>query len=236
MAWPWAGPRRRVRRISRSSVPCSSSIRSLSVVRSSRVDILGGRYPRSPRMSRRVGAVRLTGVGDRPATTRRGSQQLPCGRGGVALGSRTHEQAGGVLPMMNRKRGLTGVVSLAGAALASSVLLAMSGSSAKSQPKANWLTDGGDPQRTSWQRNESLISPATAKNMKLVWKLHLDNESRQLHNLFPPLIVSDVHTPQGPRQIGVVAGVSDNIYGIDLDSGKQLWKRHFRSEEHTSEL
>ena len=65
--------------------------------------------------------------------------------------------------------------------------------------------------------------------MKLVWKLQLDNKSRQLHNLFPPMIVSDVQTPQGPKQIGVVAGVSDNVYGIDLDTGKQLWKRTFDS-------
>ena len=58
--------------------------------------------------------------------------------------------------------------------------------------KANWLTDGYDPQRTSWQRNETLISPATLKDMRLVWKLQLDNQPRQLHNLYPPLIVSDV--------------------------------------------
>jgi len=123
------------------------------------------------------------------------------------------------------------MAALAGAAgLTMAVMLAWTaGTSAKAPPKANWLTDGADPQRTSWQRNETLISPATAKNMKLVWKLQLDNEPRQLHNLFPPLIVSDVQTPQGPRQIGVVAGVSDNIYGVDLESGKQLWKRHFDS-------
>lgn len=121
---------------------------------------------------------------------------------------------------------------LAGAAGALGLLLAWTagtGASGKGQPKANWLMDAGDPQRTSWQRHETAISPATAKNMKLAWKLQLDNEPRQLHNLFPPLIVSDVPTPQGPKQIGVVAGVSDNIYGIDLDTGKQLWKRHFDS-------
>ena len=35
--------------------------------------------------------------------------------------------------------------------------------------------------------------------MKLLWKLQLDNEPRQLHNLFPPLIVSDVQTAAGPE-------------------------------------
>ena len=27
--------------------------------------------------------------------------------------------------------------------------------------KARWLTDGGDVQRTSWQRNETLINPSS---------------------------------------------------------------------------
>ena len=93
--------------------------------------------------------------------------------------------------------------------------------------RANWLTDGGDTQRTSWQRDERLISPTTVKGMRLIWKLQLDNEPRQLHSLFPPLIVGEVRTPAGVKQIGVVAGVSDNVYGIDLDTGTQLWKRHF---------
>jgi outer membrane protein assembly factor BamB len=95
--------------------------------------------------------------------------------------------------------------------------------------KANWLTDGGDPQRTAWQRNETIISKDSVRNMKLAWKLQLDNQPRQMHNLFPPLIVSDVSTADGPKEIAVVAGVSDNIYGIDVATGRQLWKRKFDS-------
>ena len=67
--------------------------------------------------------------------------------------------------------------------------------------KANWLTDGGDNQRTAWQKNETLITKDSVKNMKLLWKLQLDNQPRQMHNLFPPLIVSDVTTAQGPKDI-----------------------------------
>ena len=69
---------------------------------------------------------------------------------------------------------------------------------AQAPRKANWLTDGGDTQRTSWQRHETLLSPSSVKHMRLVWKLQLDNEPRQLHNLFPPLVVSDVATAGGP--------------------------------------
>jgi hypothetical protein len=120
---------------------------------------------------------------------------------------------------------------LAGAVIALIATVAWSASTGAQQrpAKANWLTDGGDPQRTSWQKHETLISPATARHMKLLWTLQLDSEPRQLHNLFPPLIVSDVKTPQGLRQIGIVAAISDNVFGIDLDTGKQIWKRHFDS-------
>ena len=100
---------------------------------------------------------------------------------------------------------------------------------AQAPKKASWLTDGGNPQRTSWQENETILSPSTVKNMKLLWTVQTDNKPRQMHNLFPPLIVPDVQTGQGVREIAVVAGISDNIYGIDVETGTQIWKRHFDS-------
>ncbi len=127
----------------------------------------------------------------------------------------------------HRRLRTTGTLALA-AALACLCAATPQAQRTRDQPaRASWLTDGGDPQRTSWQRNETLISPASVKEMRLAWKLQLDNEPRQLHSLFPPLIVGEVKTPSGPKQIGVVAGVSDNVYGIDLDTGTQIWKRHF---------
>lgn len=95
--------------------------------------------------------------------------------------------------------------------------------------KANWLMDGGDNARSSWQRQETLISPGSVKDMKLLWTVQTDNRPRQLHNLFPPLIVSDVQTAAGLREIAIVAGISDNIYGIDVEKGSQIWTRHFES-------
>jgi outer membrane protein assembly factor BamB len=100
---------------------------------------------------------------------------------------------------------------------------------AKGAGKANWLTDGGDNARTAWQKNETRISTDSVKNMKLLWKLQFDNQPRQMHNLFPPLIVTDVTTAQGPKEVAVVAGVSDNIYGVDVASGTRLWSRKFDS-------
>jgi outer membrane protein assembly factor BamB len=100
---------------------------------------------------------------------------------------------------------------------------------AVAQGPASWLTDGGDSRRTAWQQNETILTTANVKDMKLLWKIKLDNEPRQMHSLFPPLIVGSANTSSGPKQIAVVAGVSDNIYGIDVDKGTLLWKKHFDS-------
>ena len=114
-------------------------------------------------------------------------------------------------------------IATAAAAIASSGILA------QSQRKADWLTDGGDPQRTAWQRQETILTAETVKHMKLLWTLQTDNQSRQMHNLFPPLIAGNVSTAAGSKEIAILAGISDNVYGIDVASGKQIWKRKFDS-------
>src|SRR5262245_51068030 len=91
---------------------------------------------------------------------------------------------------------------------------------------ADWLTDGGDQQRTAWQRDERILTTANAKDMKLLWKIKLDNQPREMHNLLPALVVGRVSTANGPKQIVIVTGVSDNIYAIDADKGELLWKHH----------
>ena len=111
------------------------------------------------------------------------------------------------------------------------VVCAAAGTSAirAQQAPANWLTDGADSRRTAWQQNETISTTGNAKDMKLLWKIKLDNQTRQMHSLFPPLIVGSATTSAGPKQIAVVAGVSDNLFGIDVEKGALLWTRHFDS-------
>jgi outer membrane protein assembly factor BamB len=92
---------------------------------------------------------------------------------------------------------------------------------------ADWPTDGGNPQRTAWQRDETILNKQNVKNMKLLWKIQLDNKPQEMHSLFPPLIAGRVNTPNGPKEIAIQAGSSDNIYAIDVATGKLLWKKHF---------
>src|SRR5882724_8902734 len=92
---------------------------------------------------------------------------------------------------------------------------------------ADWLTDGGNSQRTAWQKDEKILTTTNVKDMKLLWKLKLDNQPRVMHSLFPPLIIERVNTPDGPKQIAIEAGSSDNIYAIDVEKGELIWKKHF---------
>src|SRR5438876_10365737 len=48
-----------------------------------------------------------------------------------------------------------------------------------------------------------------------------------MHSLFPPLIVKNVNRSGCVKQIAIEAGISDNIYAIDVATGQLLWKKHF---------
>jgi outer membrane protein assembly factor BamB len=94
---------------------------------------------------------------------------------------------------------------------------------------ADWLTDGGDIRRTNWQRDEKILTKANVKGLQLLWKRKLDNEQRQMHSLLEPLVIGQVSTPRGLRELVIQAGVSDNVYALDAKTGELVWKRHFDS-------
>ena len=67
--------------------------------------------------------------------------------------------------------------------------------------------------------------------MKLLWKIQVDNEPRQMHSLFPVLVADGVETAEGTKEIALVTGVSDNLYGIDAKTGDLIWKKHFENTD-----
>jgi len=85
---------------------------------------------------------------------------------------------------LNVRRIVVAALMLA-AAIGAGRVLAQQGSG----PLADWLTDGGDPQRTAWQKNERILTVSNVKNLTLRWKYKTDNQPREMHALFPPLIV-----------------------------------------------
>src|SRR5580700_3227257 len=95
---------------------------------------------------------------------------------------------------------------------------------------ANWLSYGGDPQRTGWNPKETDITPENAKSLGLLWKQHLDNQSRELNGLTAPVAVEWLPTDQGMKEIVIVGGASDNLFAMEAATGKLLWKKTFANE------
>ena len=94
----------------------------------------------------------------------------------------------------------------------------------------DFLTEGVDNERTGWVRDEKIFTTSNVKDMTLLWTVKLDSTPRAMHNLFAPLIAERVTTADGPKEIGVVAGVTDDLFGIDVATGKQIWHTHFDNE------
>jgi outer membrane protein assembly factor BamB len=94
----------------------------------------------------------------------------------------------------------------------------------------DWLTDGGDNQRTGWNRNEKILTKDNVASMKLLWTLETGNQPRALHSLMPVLVIGQLATPNGTKQIGIVNGISDNLYAFDVETGKIVWQKHWDYE------
>src|SRR6187200_3301713 len=93
----------------------------------------------------------------------------------------------------------------------------------------DFLTEGVDNARTGWVRDEKVFTPGNVGSMKLLWKVKLESKPRAMHNLFAPLVAERVTTANGTRELAVVAGVSDDMFGIDVATGKEIWHRQFDS-------
>jgi len=91
---------------------------------------------------------------------------------------------------------------------------------------SQWLTAFADAQRTSWVRTDDKISVAALSKpgFALQWRVKLDNQPRGAHGLAQGVTANGV-TLFVP--MSVVAGSSNNVYGIDNDLGYIVWQRHF---------
>ena len=102
--------------------------------------------------------------------------------------------------------------------------------SVSSLPAADWRSFGHDPQRTSWNPQETDINATNAAAMTLLWKTHVDNQPRELNSLTAAVAVEWVVTDQGMKEIVIVGGSSDNLFAMDAGTGKLLWKKAFTIE------
>ena len=109
------------------------------------------------------------------------------------------------------------------------ICLAWSGMANGQIRPIDWPFYGGDAQRTGWEKGDSLITKGNAKDFQLVLKRKLDAKPPGPFSLTPPAIIGRLISYRGFKELAFVAGASDNLWSIDVDTDKMFWQKHLES-------
>ena len=95
----------------------------------------------------------------------------------------------------------------------------------------DWMTSGGDAQRSSWVRDDPKISSGRMQTpgFQFLWKRKLANDSVQLNSLSPAILLDFYIGYRGFRSLAFVGGSSDNVFALDTDLARVEWQRHLPS-------
>lgn len=93
---------------------------------------------------------------------------------------------------------------------------------------ADWPSQSGNPQRDGWAQGENQIVKSAIPQIRLLYKRKLDNRPRGLNSLTSPLILGNLITYRGFKEMLFVGGSSDMVYSIDAALNVLLWKTHFQ--------
>ena len=88
-----------------------------------------------------------------------------------------------------------------------------------------WTTSHGDAQRASWVRTDArLTKDAVQKGeLKFLWKMKLDNETRQLNSLTTPVLMDRLISHRGFKALAFVGASGERVYAIDTDLARVYW-------------
>src|SRR5688572_24481389 len=103
---------------------------------------------------------------------------------------------------------------------------------AQSARSREWLTWGGDSERTGWNRSETILSKQSVGRLVLKWKTQIDKEvSIEIESgnsmLTAPLVAQGVRTPQGPKTVVYTLSQSNTLAALDAATGATIWRRTF---------
>ncbi len=86
----------------------------------------------------------------------------------------------------------------------------------------DWPSYGGDAQRDGWEKSDSRITLENLRDFRLVLKMKLDKGS-----LTPPVVIGNLISYRGFKELAFVAGSSGGIWSIDADLERIFWKKRF---------
>jgi outer membrane protein assembly factor BamB len=100
----------------------------------------------------------------------------------------------------------------------------------QSRKPHDWLTWGGDIERSGWNRSETGLSKSNIHNLELKWKTRIDSSvpvdiESGASMLTAPLVVEGVRTSQGSKTLVLTLAASNTIAAMDVDHGTILWQR-----------
>jgi outer membrane protein assembly factor BamB len=98
---------------------------------------------------------------------------------------------------------------------------------ASSLMAADWPSQSGNPQRDGWAQGENEIVKSAIPQIRLLYKRKFDNQSRGLNSLTSPIILGNLITYRGFKEMLFVGGSSDVVYSVDAALNVLLWKSHF---------
>jgi WD40 repeat protein len=92
---------------------------------------------------------------------------------------------------------------------------------------ADWPSLSGSPQREGWAKAEKAFTKENVGSLDLLYKFQADNQAKGLDALTSPIVDGMLITYLGFKEMLVFGGSSDNVYSVDADLNRIIWKRHF---------
>jgi len=88
-----------------------------------------------------------------------------------------------------------------------------------------WTTSGFDAQRTAWLRADARLTKAAVQKgeFAFLWKMTIDNASRQLNSLTPPVLLDRLIGYRGFKSLAFFGGSDDRVFAVDTDLARPAW-------------
>ena len=95
--------------------------------------------------------------------------------------------------------------------------------------EAEWMTSGGDAQRSYWIPADTRISRESLERpgFELLWKMKLDNQAVELNSLTPAILIDRYIGYRGFRSLAFVGGSSNTVSAVDTDLSRLEWHHRF---------
>jgi competence ComEA-like helix-hairpin-helix protein len=87
----------------------------------------------------------------------------------------------------------------------------------------NWPSVNGGPQREGWARAEAMLSKSTVGAVQLLYTHKLDNQNRGTNALTPPLVLGNLISYRGFKEMLFLGGSSESVYSIDAVLNRVIW-------------